>query len=169
MSILLTMMEKERYNTNTRHARKVIDERKPWCCGLLAVILRASSGLLRALTTSYSTDIVYALAITGMAVHCFEKNDNDDLFFFFVTNYNNSVETNTLCRIFVSEGSVVLPFIIIIIILHQRSYSYNNSSNVDTNSYPHSDSSSSVRGPRWNYIIECSVFRNCAADISYQI
>jgi len=36
---------------------------------LLAVILRVISGLLRSLTASYSTDTVYALTITGMAVH----------------------------------------------------------------------------------------------------
>eukprot|EP00985_Skeletonema_marinoi_P005538 scaffold2410_cov165-Skeletonema_marinoi.AAC.2 len=36
---------------------------------LLAVILRVISGLLRSLTASYSTDTVYALAVTGMAVH----------------------------------------------------------------------------------------------------
>lgn len=55
---------------------------------LLAVILRAISGLLRSLTASYSTDTVYALAITGMTVHLlacdykfangFENGDNGD-------------------------------------------------------------------------------------------
>mmetsp|Transcript_26671 Transcript_26671/g.41838 ORF Transcript_26671/g.41838 Transcript_26671/m.41838 type:complete len:391 (-) Transcript_26671:234-1406(-) len=36
---------------------------------LLAVMLRVISGLLRSLTASYSTDTVYALAVTGMSVH----------------------------------------------------------------------------------------------------
>lgn len=36
---------------------------------LLAVILRVISGLLRSLTASYSTDTMYALAVTGMIVH----------------------------------------------------------------------------------------------------
>jgi len=36
---------------------------------LLAVILRVISGLLRSLTASYSTDTLYALAVTGVAVH----------------------------------------------------------------------------------------------------
>ena len=36
---------------------------------LLAIILRVISGLLKSLTASYSTDTVYALAITGMIVH----------------------------------------------------------------------------------------------------
>jgi len=36
---------------------------------LLAALLRFISGVLRTLTASYSTDTVYALAITGMAIH----------------------------------------------------------------------------------------------------
>lgn len=36
---------------------------------LLAVMLRVISGLLRSLTASYSTDTVYALSVSGMAVH----------------------------------------------------------------------------------------------------
>ncbi len=36
---------------------------------LLAVMLRLISGVLRTLTASYSTDTVYALAISGMAIH----------------------------------------------------------------------------------------------------
>ena len=55
---------------------------------LLAVVLRVISGLLRSLTASYSTDTVFALAVTGMAVHLlacdykfangYEKDDGSD-------------------------------------------------------------------------------------------
>jgi hypothetical protein len=68
---MLTVRKEKKQGTNKQnkdHRRKKAIVRLSDVI-LLAVILRVISGLLRSLTASYSTDTVYALTITGMAVH----------------------------------------------------------------------------------------------------